>query len=764
MNEKNKYLSFRVSAGLKNIIGRDLISDKYIAMFELVKNSYDANACKVNISFVNSNNGDMQIIISDNGYGMSYDDIIQKWLFVAYSQKKPQNRKRTSYREDIKREVAGAKGVGRFSCDRLGQKLQLITKTEGDTIAHVVNVDWNKFELDDSQEFIEIPIDYSTISALPSPFSNGTTLIINELRENWDRDAMLRLKRSLMKLISPDKEHSEFPFDIEIIAEMERERDLLVNKKKTINLERDVVNGLIHNDVFEKLNLKTTNIEVDISKDGKTITTILSDKGDYIFTIIEKNIDYRLLKDIHISIFYLNRSAKYNFTRQMGGVQPVNYGSVFIYKNGFRINPYGEPGEDFFNINQRKGQGWKRYLGTREIMGRISIRGINEQFVETSSRAHGFIQTKSVEMLSKFFLDKVLKVLEKYVVNVISWGEPLKDDPYHIIRPDEVGEQILSQFINNVNLNNIISIDYNRALLKGEDYKHSDSISITIKKLNDIAEKTKDVNLLELTKIVKKRTEAILSQNIELEQENVATSIALDKTNKEKVAREKQVLFLKGATNQNIENLINGLHSIYTLTEATRGNISYMRGLITDSHIDNKEDFIRVLVEIFQSNQKANKLAELAIKGNQYLKQNGSKSINDFIRQYLDAGLALKGLIYNVIADDHDYNCKFDSSSIGLVLDNIASNSIKAHADKLEIILSETANHVKITFSDNGIGLSNKIDPKLLFEWGVSTSESNSGFGIGLYHIKLLVNEMQGTVYIDTDYTDGFRLVVTLKK
>ena len=107
MTEQTERLSFRVSSGLKNIIGRDLISDKYIAVFELVKNSYDAGASKVNISFVKTDTGTDQIMIADNGCGMTYNDIIEKWLFVAYSEKKTQNRKRSSYRDEIKRDVAG---------------------------------------------------------------------------------------------------------------------------------------------------------------------------------------------------------------------------------------------------------------------------------------------------------------------------------------------------------------------------------------------------------------------------------------------------------------------------------------------------------------------------------------------------------------------------------------------------------------------------------------------------------------------------------
>ena len=96
MTKTNDKLTFRVSAGLKNLIGRDLISDKYIAVFELVKNSYDAGASKVEISYLVSDEGMGKIIISDNGSGMTYNDIIQKWLFVAYSEKKPQNRSKST--------------------------------------------------------------------------------------------------------------------------------------------------------------------------------------------------------------------------------------------------------------------------------------------------------------------------------------------------------------------------------------------------------------------------------------------------------------------------------------------------------------------------------------------------------------------------------------------------------------------------------------------------------------------------------------------
>ena len=765
MTNQNSTLSFRVSAGLKNIIGRDLISDKYIAIFELVKNSYDAGAYEVDISFVTTDAGQNQIIISDNGCGMTYTDIVEKWLFVAYLEKKTQNRKKTSFRDEIKREVAGAKGVGRFSCDRLGALLTLITKTETETSANKVEVNWNKFELDDTQEFMSIPVQYSTIEALPSGFSKGTTLIVDALRENWSRDDLLRLKRSLMKLISPDADKGELPFDIELIVPSERENDNKVLNKTGINPDRDIVNGVIHNDIFEKLNIKTTSIEVNISEDGQLITSKLTDRGEYIFSFVEKNRNYYGLRDISIVVFYLNQSAKVSFTRQMGGVTPKNYGSVFIYKNGFRINPYGEPGQDFFGIDQRKAQGWKRFLGTREIMGRISIKGDNDQFLETTSRAHGFIQTPAVDMLADLFLEKVLKVLEKYVVNLINWGEPLKSDPQHTISPNEIGEQIISQFITSVDSKDIVSVDYNPDILtKSNTQGSQDSISMSLKKLESAAERTQDTGLINLTQTLKRRTKSLISHNIQLEEENAEKAKELAKAKTEGLVRERQVYFLKGAANQNVTNLVNGFHSIYTLTDASRGNISYLRELIAPMDLEKKDFILSIVGQIQQANEKAHKLADLAIHGNQSLKQSGPHSLNDFIRQYIDAGFAIEGLKYELVQDNRAFDCKFDSSSIGIIIDNIASNSVKAGATILQISLEERGKFVEIAFSDNGIGLAENINPQSLFEWGFSSNRQKKGYGIGLYHIKQLVDEMNGTVEIDTTYRHGFKLIVRLKK
>ena len=131
MTEK---VHFKTNILLKNIIGKDLITDDNVAILELVKNSYDAGSKIVELHFQNiaiNNDNDEEkkerklsgIMVCDRGCGMDYDGLLNKWLNIAYSEKK-ENSQLNGRRQ------AGNKGVGRFSCDRLGKVLTIYTKAE----------------------------------------------------------------------------------------------------------------------------------------------------------------------------------------------------------------------------------------------------------------------------------------------------------------------------------------------------------------------------------------------------------------------------------------------------------------------------------------------------------------------------------------------------------------------------------------------------------------------------------------------------------
>lgn len=767
---KQKQLQFRVSTALKSIIGKDLINDKYIAVFELVKNAYDAGAKRVDIIFENINGPNSKLIIIDDGKGMSLSDIRDKWLFIAYSEKKKENRKeileqdleKEDYRDSIKRTSAGAKGVGRFSCDRLGAKVNLKSKTEKDIEINCLKINWGEFEINDEREIKEVYVPYFSEPA--NGLIKGTVLEICELREQWKRADFLALKRALMKLINPENDLSNDNFDIYLKVDSELRED------KRNERDNEKVNGKIKNDIIEKLGLKTTNIEVQISERGETITTELWDRGEFIFKFTEENKKYIRLKNIRFKLLYLNRSAKYNFSLVMG-ITPVNYGSVMVYKNGFRIYPYGEPGEDLFYIDKRKSQGRNRYLGTRDIIGRIQILGENDDFTETTSRDGGFVLNETVSMFYDFFTRRVLRTLEKYVVDVINWGDPEKEEFERGIEqgllPKDVAGKILEQFVgySNAKRNDLISFEYNENLIEKINEKKSEGVEASVQKIINIASKTDNDVLMQLADRVKKDTVKLLKQKREIDAELENTQGKLDAAHKEISIRKEQNYFLEHAVNKNEKYLLNGMHLTFTYSEGARGSLVDLMDALRK--IDIKDELVQQFMsEIMVNVQKINKISEYAIKGNFNLKSTETENdLRDFISQYVSMS-KYRGIDIQLNSElNENYMCIFDVSSIGIILDNIVSNAKKAFATTLQIRFWKEKDNIFISFRDNGRGLDPMIkDPNVIFGLGVTTTKEQGGNGIGLNHVKLLVEDMNGHVMIKHPYKGGFELIVRIKR
>ena len=423
-------LQFKISSALKDLVGKDLITSDNVAIFELVKNSYDAYANHVVITFTEN-----KITIADNGKGMSLSDLKNKWLFLGFSAKKDGtedevNDKQKSYRDKIRRFYAGAKGIGRFSCDRLGRLLTITTKTGDSLLAEKILVDWANFEVDQKIEFDNVDVEHRTLNVdnvFPDQESHGTIIEIEDLHDEetpWTRKHILELKRSLQKLINPYSEKNDFV--IEIVCEREKKMDLQ-KLHDGVGFDRDIVNGPLKNSITEILKLKTTQIDVRIS-DGFVYTT-LTDRGVDIYRIREHNIHFPMIKNATVSLSFLNRAAKYNFTRLMG-VDSINFGSVFLFRNGFRILPFGETGDDSWGIDFRAQQGRARYLGSRDLMGRVdvTVEDVSE-LKEVSSRDSGLVDTPMARQVKDLY-KQCHKRLERYVVGVL-WGESFLRNEYY---------------------------------------------------------------------------------------------------------------------------------------------------------------------------------------------------------------------------------------------------------------------------------------------------------------------------------------------
>lgn len=745
----SKKLNFKVSAGLKDIIGKELITNKFVAIFELVKNSFDAGSKKVDITFKYDNQTIDGIDIQDYGMGMSTDQIINNWLNVAYSDKKPQNANKKGIK--FEREQLGAKGVGRFSCDRVGSVVNLYTRRLNENSIHHVCINWDNFENVDDQSFLDIPVEYEDIVMKDFP-KQGTLIQIANLREVWDRDELLELKRMLMKLISPNDDNSS-DFVIELHAENEKEKD------KFANNDRDKVNGVIKNTLFESLNIKTVALTVDIDSSGKNITTILNDKGQEVFYIKEDNQDFSELKDIHLKLFYMNRKAKLLFSKIMGIAQ-ASYGNIFIFKNGFRILPYGETEDDFFGINLRQQQGTRRYFGTRDLVGRIEINGSAKGFVEVSSRDKGFIKSKQVDELKEFFMNK-MKILETYVVDVLDWGDPDAE----IFNAEKLNfEKLVKQIAGITKKSKPLELRYDESIIAEVGKKAADSsIQTSLEKISAIAEKNNNNQLLTLVNSTKKRVEDLKEVNKQLVLQNQIKTKEKEEVKQELQRVSNQIYFLENTSNTNFIKAKEIIHLDMLFANKIKEYIE----IIFDEISDERNDY-ELLSNLAQIDFLASKIysisnfglkANFSLKSDTQLNSNIITFIQEYIKNIYDRSPNLGMHVTTQDNTNKEIQIKFSASEIVAVLENLISNSNKANAKNLYITFNNDDNYLIIDIVDDGDGLDKTIKHKEdIFNLGYTSTQ---GSGIGLYTVKKVLKSMNGTIeIIDTDLSFGLRMKI----
>lgn len=752
-------LFFSVSSGLKSIIGSDLILDDFIAVFELVKNSYDAHATHVKLTFEED-----KITISDDGKGMNFHDIQTKWLQVAYSAKKEgeedkelASKEFADYRSKIipSKYFAGAKGIGRFSSDRLGQVLVLTTrKALKNSKLEQLSIDWGDFELDPHKRFEEVEITRIVNPKSPSAkFTNGTVLEISQLRSAWSRRKLRDLKHSLEKLINPfdlvDDTRKTIvskarKFTIEIEAKAELPKD------KAEENSRDKVNGAVRNFLFDTLGIKTTQLFTEVSSDGESIITELIDRDRLIYRIREKN-PYPELKDVRMQLYYLNFAAKHNFKRSMG-VESVRFGSVFLYKNGFRIYPFGEEGIDSFGIDRRKQQGYSRFLGTRDIIGRIELFGTNDKFQETSSRDGGLKETQAYFELEECFQKKCLYRLERYVVDIQWFLKDKDDDTTSIIEASFIAKNKILDLINRlVDSEDVILEEYGKDFLNvmNEKIQEGKDIPAALEALEKLGSKINDKELVKQVKNAR-REYTILKEKKEKADKRAKEEEEARIRAEEELELERQKNTYLVATRKTLSSDAEGLiHNIVITTKAISANVDTLIEKILNKTIKEAE-ILKKLSTIKYNSDKAQKISKLITRAN--FKTQAEKQVTDiakYVEQYCEYYNEIyekDQLRFEVINHDASLTKKVNILELSMVFDNLISNSEKADATVVEIdIMNNKSGSLVINFADNGKGIAkelvNNVDS--MFDLGITTTE---GSGIGLNHVREGLKKINGDI------------------
>lgn len=422
-----KKVGFTVDAGLIQRLGYELVGRAETAVSELIKNAYDADSTIVDVNFVDSASKGGTLIISDNGVGMTEDQLITGFMRISSADKI-----HNPISERFQRTKAGRKGIGRFATQRLGDKLTIVTQTKSEKKAVKIVIDWNEYSVDKELGSITFPIE-----EVVKEKEEGTTLTITGLRDGWSYAAIKRIYRYVIDLFQPDylSDRSK-----SYNSAIQSEKSFKVNFNQTINEEvYSIINEKVS--IFDK-SLAVFEGYIDNQHSG--ILSIKSDSVD-INDIIEIEFSkdekaYLELKDVYFKIHYFiyNRPKYYRgkITNQdLNGIQQASAtaSGVRLYRNGFRVLPYGESTDDWTGIDRR----WSSESGlvnvplnNKNLFGFVEITAPDGEIFEETASREGLIENDAFRQLTDFIHKSLISARQRISEAITSFKEDVNIDDF----------------------------------------------------------------------------------------------------------------------------------------------------------------------------------------------------------------------------------------------------------------------------------------------------------------------------------------------
>lgn len=409
--------TFKPRARIIKIIGQELISSDVIALVELIKNSFDANSLNIELKLNNIFSPDGEIIVKDDGSGMTYDKIINVWLEPATPDKK--SKTNTSYSNCFERRLLGEKGIGRFAVHRLGNKIELITRASKDCngtledYETIVDIDWNEFT--EEKYLDEIPIKVVKNNS-PNTFINSSGTLIRVTQINpWKntkavKDAVIKIK----SLESPVKAKQVK------LHKTDEKKDPGITLKITSNdeqLDKDISQI---KSLSELIKTAFYSFSAIIDENGKILYDYTFNRPDYqdikrqvlskTEDLIKKDVEWfeehPLTPENSPGIFEVNLSAwdLETATLKIAGLSDYyrniikpNSG-VRIYRDNFRVWPYGEPDDDWLNLDlTRLNAPKERTVSRNQVFGVVHISSIENPELKDQSNREGLIISRQYE-------------------------------------------------------------------------------------------------------------------------------------------------------------------------------------------------------------------------------------------------------------------------------------------------------------------------------------------------------------------------------
>jgi signal transduction histidine kinase len=725
-NPEQNTLKWRFDVSTFRLIGRELITDRITALFELVKNCYDANSTRVDVIFenVSSINPNSKIIIKDNGYGMNFTDIRDKWMVIGTSNK----RKEPYSPEPFKRRCVGEKGIGRFAVDKLGDKVNIITKKAGASQKLNVEIDWNKYEtsvrqldeeitaivvgndvqdsLDASNReqheekqiilFTDIENQYKYEDAQTD--EQGTTLEISDIREIWTDKDIDRLYKELTKLVSPFYPLNP-PFDIYVLA-----NEYPAYKEETI-VKVDSIQYASHS------------ASIEFNEDTQTQEELYFDKVEGV--IKKREIPVPPFGAVAMKLYYFDESAKRQYHKKYKNNE-TRIDGVKIYRNRLITTPFAEfeahpdKKRDILGIDKRLWRDIFNRLSTRDIIGIVDIsKEGNPQIIDATNR-QDFVDNEEYRKLKQFIISQI---------------------------------DVFSEL-------HIYEREKKKATVADELEKASDDVQDFVKTIEVI--ETKNPSLKQELSPLKKQAKQVDS----------AVKKGLSEQKKaEKEFLRKENIYLSLMSLQ--DYAANMSHAVRTSLGKIKDKAEFFKLHYPNGEL---EEFFKLYsIEIYEEMTVLNKVIDYMLS---YAGSN--VPFDDF---------DVKKLIENLFSE---YQFRFKNENIRPILEirdnfiinanrqffadifqNLIDNSIKALKDKEDKII-KCSGYIEndsfiLFFSDNGGGI--KIeDRKKVFELYHTTTAEDGGAGLGLFIVKTRIEALKGTVEVmDNEFLPtGATIKITL--
>lgn len=394
---------FTVDAGIITRLGDELVGKRETAVAELIKNTYDADATIVNVTFVNAWGVGGTLLIDDNGLGMSREQVIDGFMRLSSADKI-----HNPISPVFKRTRAGRKGIGRFAAQRLGNILSIITQTKESKTALKVTIHWGDFESDKYLNTIE-----NTIEEVPKIKEQGTLLQIEDLKDSWSDAYVKKIYRSVSTLLQPYPLSQTLHSDEDPGFKTFFYRDFIDEAHKIVD------------EVSEITQFALAVIDTFVDKDGQAHWLMKCDKFNYRQeSLIGKDPEdetsrMKYLRGVRARVFYFIYEASLLSGQKRNEIKAIaeEQGGVRLYRKGFRVLPYGEKGDDWLGLDQSARR--RTVVAPHQnisFFGLVEIDNEGAEILEETSSREGLIQNEAydelVDYLYRAILAMVLKVAD----------------------------------------------------------------------------------------------------------------------------------------------------------------------------------------------------------------------------------------------------------------------------------------------------------------------------------------------------------------